>query len=163
MSKVIEIKVEVSPDVKAWNPEKEHFYDQSLLPIYSHPGDAGFDFRANLDHREILKPGKRILIPTGVRVSLPQGYELQVRPRSGLALKYGISIVNTPGTVDSGFEGEIGVILINFGEEDFIINPGDRIAQGVISEFVTANFIPVPKIERNSIRGEGGYGSSGVK
>lgn len=161
MNKVVEVKVEISPAVKAW--DGEHFYNQSLFPTYAHPGDAGFDFRANLDHREVLKPGKRILIPTGIRINLPQGYEIQVRPRSGLALKYGVTVLNTPGTVDSGFEGEIGVILINFGEEDFNINPGDRIAQGVLKEFCTANFVPVPKIERKSNRGEGGYGSSGIQ
>lgn len=161
MNKVVEVKVEVSPAVKAW--DGEHFYNQSLLPTYAHPGDAGFDFRANIDGILILKPGERKLIPTGIRVELPPGYEIQVRPRSGLALSHGITVLNTPGTVDDGFRGEIGVILINFGQEDFTVSAGDRIAQGVLKEFCTANLVPVAKISKETCRGEGKYGSSGIQ
>lgn len=161
MNKVVEIKVEISPAVKAW--DGEHFYNQSLLPTYAHPGDAGFDFRANIDGILTIPPGESKLIPTGIRVELPSGYEIQVRPRSGTALKNCITVLNTPGTVDSFFRGEIGVILINHGKKDFIVSAGDRIAQGVVNEFVTANFVPVPQINKETNRGEGGYGSTGSK
>lgn len=158
--KEIEIKVEVSPAVKAW--DGKHFYDQDLLPAYEHIGDAGFDFRANIEGIITLKPGERRLIPTGIRVELPLGYEIQVRPRSGLALKKGITVLNTPGTVDSFFRGEIGVVLINHSQEDFTISAGERIAQGVVQEFVTARFKRVEAIDKNTDRGEGAYGSSGT-
>lgn len=161
--KTIELKVEVAPPVKAWDEEKQVFYDQELLPEYKHIGDAGFDFRANLDHREFIKPGRSKLIPTGIKVELPEGYEIQVRPRSGVALKYRVTVLNTPGTIDSFFRGEIGVILINHGDNDFIINPGDRIAQGVVAEFIHANLIQVEKINTNTDRGDGAYGSTGTK
>lgn len=162
--KEIEIKVEVSPAVEAWDPEGYgHFYKQDLLPTYAHPGDAGFDFRANINGMITLRPGERKLIPTGIRVELPLGYEIQVRPRSGLALNYGITVLNTPGTCDSFFRGEIGVVLINHGTEDFNIFAGDRIAQGVVKEFVTAKFKRVEEIDKNTDRGEKKYGSSGSK
>lgn len=158
--KEIEIKVEVSPAVKAW--DGKHFYDQDLLPTYAHPGDSGFDFRANIEGMLTLCPGERLLIPTGIRVELPEGYEIQVRPRSGLALKAGITVLNTPGTVDSFFRGEIGVILINLGKEDFNIHAGERIAQGVVKEFITAKWKRVEAVNSNTDRGEGKYGSSGI-
>lgn len=159
--KEIDIKIEVSPEITAWDPDKEVFFDCDLMPMYAHEGDAGFDLRANIESPIRLLPGKRDLIPTGIRIELPEGYELQVRPRSGLAKNYGISVVNAPGTVDSSFRGEIGVILINLGGEDFTIYPGDRIAQGVVKEYVKANLIRVEKINRETERGEGGYGSTG--
>lgn len=130
------------------------------LPEYKTLGSAGFDFKANIEEPIELKPLERRLIPTGLYVELPEGYELQVRPRSGLALKSGITVLNTPGAVDQDFRGEIGVILINLSLESFIINPGDRIAQGILS--------PVEQIQWDEVlflteteRGDGGFGSTG--
>lgn len=135
-------------------------------PEYAHEGDSGFDIRANLESSIIIKAGKRHLIPTGLYFELPPNVELQVRSRSGLALKNGVAVLNSPGTVDNCYRGEVGVILINHGEEDFEVNHGDRIAQGVLA-YVSAknimNLKEVKEINDNTSRGSNGYGSSGVK
>lgn len=130
------------------------------LPEYSTASSAGLDLRANISDNIILKPLKRILVPTGLYIELPEGYEAQIRPRSGLAVKHGISIVNSPGTIDADYRGEIGVILINLSDEDFIIRNGDRICQMVISKHETAKFIEVDNLNETS-RGSGGFGHTG--
>ena len=148
------------------------------LPKYAHKGDAGFDLRANVEEIKndnylfnairfnattiILNPGGRVLIPTGLYMAIPEGYELQIRPRSGLALKYGITVVNTPGTIDAVYRGNIGVILKNDGTEPFIIEQGDRIAQGVLNKVEEANLIEVDSLDETD-RSDSGYGKSGVK
>lgn len=148
------------------------------LPKYAHKGDAGFDLRANVEEIKndnylfnaikfnattiILNPGGRVLIPTGLYMAIPEGYELQIRPRSGLALKYGITVVNTPGTIDAIYRGNIGVILKNDGTEPFIIEQGDRIAQGVLNKVEEANLIEVDSLDETD-RSDSGYGKSGVK
>lgn len=132
------------------------------LPEYSTKGSAGFDLRANLEEPVVIKPGERKLISTGLKVSLPIGYEMQIRPRSGLALKRGISLVNSPGTIDSDYRGDIGIIIINHGDEDFVVNNGDRIAQGVIAKYTLALWNEVGLLD-SSEREDGGFGHTGVK
>ena len=148
------------------------------LPKYAHKGDAGFDLRANVEEIKndnylfnairfnattiILNPGGRVLIPTGLYMAIPEGYELQIRPRSGLALKYGITVVNTPGTIDAIYRGNIGVILKNDGTEPFIIEQGDRIAQGVLNKVEEANLIETDSLDETD-RSDSGYGKSGIK
>ena len=132
------------------------------LPEYATPGSAGMDLRANIDVPITLAPGERKLIPTGIYIALPVGYEAQVRPRSGLALKHGIGLANMLGTVDADFRGEIGVILINLGQEDFVVNDGERIAQMVIAKHERAEWDVVEELDETE-RGEGGYGHTGVK
>ena len=133
----------------------------ALLPEYKTSGSAGADLRALIEEPIILKPMQRCLIPTGLSVELPKGIELQVRPRSGLALKHGITVLNTPGTVDSGYRGELAVLLINLGNEDFKIENGDRIAQAVIAQAIQADFVQKDELS-NTERGAGGYGSTGI-
>ena len=132
------------------------------LPSYETKGSAGLDLRANIDNPVILQPLDRALIPTGLFIELPAGYEAQIRPRSGLALKKGITVLNSPGTVDSDYRGEVGVILINLSSVDFTINPGDRIAQMVIAKHEQAEWVEVDGLSSTE-RGEGGYGHSGDK
>lgn len=132
------------------------------LPSYETKGSAGLDLRANIDSPVILQPLDRALIPTGLFMELPVGYEAQIRPRSGLALKKGITVLNSPGTVDSDYRGEVGVILINLSSVDFTINPGDRIAQMVIAKHEQAEWVEVDGLSSTE-RGEGGYGHSGDK
>lgn len=132
------------------------------LPQYATKQSAGMDLRANLDEPVTLKPLERKLIPTGLHIALPVGFEAQVRPRSGLALKKGITVLNTPGTIDADYRGEIGVVLINLSQEDFIVNDGERIAQMVIARHEKADFIEVEVLDETE-RGEGGYGHTGVK
>ena len=132
------------------------------LPEYATPGSAGMDLRANIDAPITLAPGERKLIPTGIYIALPVGYEAQIRPRSGLALKYGIGLANMLGTCDADYRGEIGVILINLGQEDFVVNDGERIAQMVIAKHETAEWEVVEELDKTE-RGEGGYGHTGVK
>ena len=132
------------------------------LPEYATPGSAGMDLRANIDAPITLAPGERKLIPTGIYIALPVGYEAQVRPRSGLALKYGIGLANMLGTVDSDYRADVGVILINLGQEDFVVNDGDRIAQLVIAKYEIAEWEVVDELDKTE-RGEGGYGHTGVK
>ena len=132
------------------------------LPQYATEQSAGMDLRANLDAPVELKPMERRLIPTGLHISLPKGYEAQVRPRSGLALKKGITVLNTPGTIDADYRGEIGVVLINLSQETFIVEDDERIAQMVIARHEQGAFIPVEVLDETE-RGEGGYGHTGVK
>ena len=131
------------------------------LPAYATAQSAGMDLRANIDTPVVLKPMERRLIPTGLFIALPQGYEAQVRPRSGLALKKGITVLNSPGTIDADYRGEIGVLLINLSAEDFVVNDGERIAQMVIARHETAEFIEVDVLNETE-RGAGGYGHTGV-
>jgi deoxyuridine 5''-triphosphate nucleotidohydrolase (dut) len=132
------------------------------LPSYSTLLSAGMDIRANLEEEVILMPGERKLIPTGLFIALPEGYEAQMRPRSGLALKSGISLVNTPGTIDADYRGEIGIILINFSKEPFKIFDGDRICQMVINKIETISWVEVEDLD-DTERGEGGFGHTGRK
>lgn len=132
------------------------------LPAYATPQSAGMDLRANIEEPITLHPMERRLIPTGLHIALPEGYEAQVRPRSGLALKHGLTVLNSPGTVDADYRGEIGVLLINLSQEDFVINDGERIAQMVIARHEQADFVVVEELDQTE-RGEGGYGHTGVK
>ena len=132
------------------------------LPKYATPQSAGMDLRANLEEPIILRPLERRLIPTGLHIALPAGYEAQVRPRSGLALKKGITVLNSPGTIDADYRGEVGVLLINLSQEDFVVNDGERIAQMVIARHEQGEFVPVEVLDETE-RGEGGYGHTGVK
>ena len=132
------------------------------LPEYSTSLSAGMDLRANLDDPVVLKPLERRLIPTGLFIELPGGFEAQIRPRSGLALKKGISVVNTPGTIDADYRGEIGIILINLSKEDFIVNHGERICQMVINKVEMIAWKEVDSLE-DSERGAGGFGHTGNK
>ena len=131
------------------------------LPAYETSGSAGMDLRANLDEKIILKPFERFAIPTGLFIELPQGYEAQIRPRSGLSLKTGLSIPNSPGTIDSDYRGEIKVIVANLSNEVVEIKDGDRIAQMVIAKYERAEWIEVDNIDATE-RGAGGFGSTGV-
>lgn len=131
------------------------------LPEYATENSAGMDLRANLEERVVLGPMQRVLIPTGLKIALPKGLEAQVRPRSGLALKHGITVLNTPGTIDADYRGEIGVILINLSDSAFEIKPGDKIAQLVIARYVTVNWKEVDELDSTE-RGEGGYGHTGI-
>lgn len=132
------------------------------LPAYATELSAGMDLRANIDEPIVLKPMERRLVSTGLHIALPVGYEAQVRPRSGLALKKGITVLNAPGTVDADYRGEVGVILINLSDEPFTIEDGERIAQMVIARHEHAEFVPVDVLDETE-RGEGGYGHTGVK
>ena len=132
------------------------------LPEYATSQSAGVDLRANIDEPVELKPLSRALIPTGLHIALPEGYEAQIRPRSGLAIKKGITCLNTPGTIDADYRGEVGVILINLSAETFIVNPGERIAQMIINKFEQAEFELVEELDETE-RGEGGFGHTGVK
>ena len=132
------------------------------LPQYATGQSAGMDLRANLDGPVVLRPLERRLIPTGLHIALPEGYEAQVRPRSGLALKKGITVLNAPGTIDADYRGEVGVVLVNLSQEDFVVNDGERIAQMVIARYEKADFIEVEALDATE-RGEGGYGHTGVK
>lgn len=131
------------------------------LPTYATDQSAGMDLTAALEEAIELAPGERMLIPTGLSIALPAGYEAQIRPRSGLALKHGITVLNTPGTIDADYRGEIGVILINLGKEDFTIERGMRIAQMVIAEHSTVSWSVVEDLDDTS-RGAGGFGSTGT-
>lgn len=132
------------------------------LPSYETAGSSGLDLRAAVHGELTLHPGDIRLIPTGLAISLPPGYEAQVRPRSGLALKHGVGMVNSPGTVDSDYRGEIGLVLINWGKAPFVIRRGDRIAQMVVTRVSRAEILEVDRLETTT-RGEGGFGHSGVE
>jgi deoxyuridine 5''-triphosphate nucleotidohydrolase (dut) len=132
------------------------------LPQYATPQSAGMDLRANLDEAVTLQPLERRLIPTGLHIALPAGYEAQVRPRSGLALKKGITVLNSPGTIDADYRGEIGVVLINLSQEPFVVNDGERIAQMIIARHEQGELTEVEVLDETE-RGEGGYGHTGVK
>lgn len=130
------------------------------LPTYATTQSAGMDLRANLDSPIELQPMQRALIPTGLRIALPPGYEAQVRPRSGLALKHGITVLNTPGTIDADYRGEIGIILVNLSNEPFVINDGDRIAQMVVARHERVEWVAVESLDETQ-RGAGGFGHTG--
>ncbi len=130
------------------------------LPQYSTALSAGLDLRANLNDEIILKPLQRVLIPTGLYIELPSGYEAQIRPRSGLAYKHGISVLNSPGTIDADYRGEIKVILVNLSNDDFVIKHGERVCQMVIANHETAEFTLVDSLDETA-RGEGGFGHTG--
>ena len=132
------------------------------LPKYQTGQSAGMDLYAYLKGEIGLNPGERTLVPTGIHIELPSGYEAQIRPRSGLAYKNGITVINSPGTIDSDYRGEIGILLINLSNEDFEINSGDRIAQMVLSKYEIPNFIDTTEISISQ-RGEEGFGSTGKK
>lgn len=132
------------------------------LPAYATEHSAGLDLMAAVAEPRVLAPGERALIPTGLSIALPDGYEAQIRPRSGLALKHGISLVNTPGTIDADYRGEIGIIMINHGHESFTIDHGMRIAQMVIAPYTRAAFSEVVELP-TSARGTGGFGSTGTR
>ena len=135
-------------------------FDHISLPAYSTEGSSGMDIRAALPNHLVLMPGEMELIPTNLSVEIPLGFELQVRPRSGLAAKHGIGILNSPGTIDSDYRGEIKIIIINFGKDDFTIQPGDRIAQLVVSKIYKANMKEVNELNLSN-RGGGGFGHTG--
>lgn len=132
------------------------------LPAYATPQSAGMDIRANIDTPVTLRPLERKLIPTGLYMALPEGYEAQIRPRSGLALKHGLTVLNSPGTIDSDYRGEVMVLLVNLSGDDFTVNDGERIAQMVIARHETARFETVSQLD-DTERGAGGYGHTGVK
>ena len=132
------------------------------LPAYATKQSAGMDLRANIEDPIVLRPMERRLIPTGLHIALPAGYEAQIRPRSGLALKKGITVLNSPGTIDADYRGEIGVLLINLSQEEFVINDGERIAQMIIARHENIDFIEVEVLDETE-RGEGGYGHTGVE
>ena len=132
------------------------------LPAYATSQSAGMDLRANIESPITLHPMERTLVPTGIRIELPEGYEAQVRPRSGLALKHGITVLNTPGTIDSDYRGELKVLLVNLSNDDFVVNAGERVAQMVIARHETATWEEVEVLDETE-RGAGGFGHSGTK
>ena len=132
------------------------------LPAYATPVSAGMDLRANITEPIVLHPLERRIIPTGLYIALPPGYEAQVRPRSGLAFKHGITVLNSPGTIDSDYRGELGVLLVNLSSEDLTVEAGERIAQMVIARHEQGEFVEVEELD-DTERGAGGYGHTGVK
>lgn len=130
------------------------------LPVYATPQSAGMDLRADIESPILLKSLDRKLIPTGLHIALPEGYEAQIRPRSGLAIKHGITCLNTPGTIDADYRGEIGVELVNLSHEDYVVQPGERIAQMIINKFESIEFELVNELDETE-RGEGGFGHTG--
>ena len=144
--------------VKVKVVNKSHNY----LPAYSTKDSAGMDLRASLDEPLELKPMQRALIPTGIYIELPEGYECKIRPRSGLALKHGVTVLNTPGTIDADYRGEIGVILINLSDTPFVVNDGERICQMVVTRYDKVDWVRVEALD-DSVRGAGGFGHTGVK
>jgi dUTP pyrophosphatase len=135
--------------------------DGAAIPEYATDASSGMDLLAFIDRSLTLKPFERMLVPTGIHISIPEGYEAEIRPRSGLAHKFGITILNTPGTIDSDYRGEIKVLLINLGSESFTVQKGDRIAQMVFKHVLKARWTAVEKLPETS-RGEGGFGSTGI-
>ncbi len=136
--------------------------DDLLLPSYESEGSSGMDIRADVKKPVLLNPGEIKLIPTGFALSVPLGFEVQIRPRSGLALKHGVGLVNSPGTIDSDYRGEVGIIMTNWGPESFTIKRGDRIAQMIISRVFQADLIETEDLD-NTSRGQGGFGHTGIK
>lgn len=132
------------------------------LPAYATSQSAGMDLRANLEAPIVLNPMERKLVSTGLFIALPEGFEAQIRPRSGLALKHGITVLNTPGTIDADYRGEVMVLLVNFSQEEFVIRDGERIAQMVIARHEQGHFVEVEELDETE-RGTGGYGHTGVK
>lgn len=134
--------------------------DSPELPRYQTPGAAGMDLHAAVEKPITIEPGARAMIGTGLAFAIPTGWEGQVRPRSGLAAKHGVTVINAPGTIDSDYRGEVGVVLVNHGREPFVVKNGDRIAQIVFAEYAQAALVDVPELDETS-RGAGGYGSTG--
>ncbi|MFI3330945.1 MAG: dUTP diphosphatase [Rikenellaceae bacterium] len=132
------------------------------LPAYETEQAAGMDVRANINEDIIIKPLERVLVPTGLFVQIPEGYEIQVRPRSGLAAKFGLTVLNSPGTIDADYRGEIKVILVNLSSEDFTLTPGERVAQFVVASMIQAKWESVEVLDETE-RGAGGFGSTGTK
>lgn len=132
------------------------------LPQYATPQSAGMDLRANIDNPVTLRPMERRLIPTGLYIALPSGYEAQVRPRSGLALKHGVTVLNTPGTIDADYRGEVMVLLVNLSDTDFVVADGERVAQMVVARHEQGEWVEVEELDATE-RGAGGYGHTGVK
>lgn len=132
------------------------------LPSYSTPLSAGMDIRANLSESITLQPGERRLIPTGLFIALPEGYEAQIRPRSGLALKHGITVLNSPGTIDADYRGEVGIILINHSDKAFVIEDGERVGQMVVAQYSRVEWNETDSLDETE-RGAGGFGHTGVK
>ena len=130
------------------------------LPAFATPSSAGMDLRAFLDSDIVIAPGERALVPTGLHMALPVGYEAQVRPRSGLAYKHGVTVLNSPGTIDADYRGDVGVILINHGDSDFVVQSGDRIAQLVVAQYASFTWDAVTDLS-DTARGEGGFGHTG--
>ena len=138
-------------------------FDKKIkLPVYKTSGSSGMDLMAYVKNKINIKPGKTAMIPTGISLAIPKNYEIQIRPRSGLAAKNGISVLNTPGTIDSDYRGEIKIILINLGKKIFVVESGDRIAQIILCPIVKGKFKEV-RILPKSLRGKGGFGSTGKK
>jgi dUTP pyrophosphatase len=152
---IIKLKIKNNMEVKIVNKSRHR------LPEYQTALSAGMDLKANTSEPIVLNPMQRELIPTGIYIQLPEGYEAQIRPRSGLAAKYGITVANAPGTIDADYIGEIKVILVNLSNEKFVINPGERIAQMVISKYEKIEWKEVSELEKTD-RGEGGFGSTGI-
>lgn len=136
--------------------------ESGVYPASASEGSAGADIRAYLTEDVVIAPGARALIPTGLRVELPMGYEMQIRPRSGLALKHGVTVLNSPGTIDADYRGNIGVILVNLSDKAFTVSNGDRIAQAVVARHAVPQWVPADSLTDTS-RGEGGFGHSGIK
>ena len=132
------------------------------LPAYATEQSAGMDLRANIDEPLVLQPMERRLIPTGLYIALPPGYEAQVRPRSGLALKHGVTVLNTPGTIDADYRGEVMVLLVNLSDTDFVVADGERVAQMVVARHEQGEWVEVEELDTTE-RGAGGYGHTGVK
>jgi dUTP pyrophosphatase len=151
-----------SPDHVTLRLKRLDGNEDVALPSYETDGASGLDLRAAVDRELTLHPGEIRLVPTGVAISLPTGYEAQIRPRSGLALKHGVGMVNSPGTIDSDYRGEIGLVLINWSKAPFVIKRGDRIAQMVVTRVSRAEVLEVDRLETTA-RGESGFGHSGVK
>jgi dUTP pyrophosphatase len=135
--------------------------DEKNIPQYGSEGSSGADVRANIEKDIVIPSGETALIPTGLRFEIPYGYEIQVRPRSGLALKHQITVLNTPGTIDADYRGEVKVILMNLGKKDFIVTPGMRVAQLVVAPVIKANFVPA-EVLTATVRGDGGFGHTGT-
>ena len=142
-------------EVKVINKSKHR------LPEYQTPGSAGMDLKADIDEPIVIKPFERVLISTGIYIALPIGYEAQLRPRSGLACKYGITLANSPATIDSDYRGEIKVILINLSNDNFVVNPGERIAQMIVARYDNVEWVEVTQLDETE-RGDGGFGHTGV-
>lgn len=138
-----------------------HMEDERYLPTYGSENASGADIRAYLNENVVIASGRSLLVPTGLSVAIPEGYEIQIRPRSGLALHHQITVVNSPGTIDADYRGEIKIILINHGQEDFVITPGMRIAQLVVAPVIRAKFSPINELAETT-RGSGGFGHTGL-
>ena len=157
---MIDMSVDIDTSATVRVQRVRNGFDDLPLPAYATGGAAGMDLRAAIDAEVALEPGERAAIPTGIAIALPHGYECQVRPRSGLALKNGVTVLNTPGTIDEDYRGEISVILVNHGRDAFVVERGARIAQAVFARYERVRLDPADSLE-SSERGAGGFGSTG--